>query len=109
MLIFYITIVTNVKLGPDFKIENTQPVERDYFYDPAKNTSIFTVIGSNFEGYSDLNYIPNFIGRIEGIKKGNIAVLEGKFRIDDNGYKYILHKEGKGNSVLYIKINDETE
>jgi hypothetical protein len=56
-----------------------------------------------------VNYVPNFIGRIADIKKGNIVVLEEKFRIDDNGYKYILHKEGRGNSVLYIKINDEIE
>ena len=44
-----------------------------------------------------------------GIKEGNVGIWEGKFRIDDDGYKYILYKGGRGPSKLYARINDETE
>ena len=103
------SIETNVKLGLNFEIDNTQSVETDYIYDTVKYTSIFDAINSKFEGYSGINYFPNYAGKISDITEGNIGVWEGKFKIKDEGYKYILHKGGRGNSVLYIKINDEEE
>ena len=102
-------IRTTVKLGLNFETDNTQAVETDYIYDSQIYNSIFEAIDANFVGYSNINYFPNFSGKIAGITDGNIAIWEGKFKIDDEGYKYILYKGGRGNSVLYIKINDETE
>jgi hypothetical protein len=38
-----------------------------------------------------------------------VGVWEGKFRIDDEGYKYILYRGGRGPSELYARINNEAE
>ena len=103
-------ISTNVKLGLNFQVDNTQSVQTNYLYDNIiYDTTIYDAIDKNFEGYSSIEFFPNFAGSMTGIKEGNIGVWEGKFRIDDEGYNYILYKGGRGPSVLYAKINDETE
>ena len=64
---------------------------------------------NNYAGYSNTEFFPNFAGAMTGIKEGNVGIWEGKFRIDDDGYKYILYKGGRGPSKLFVRINDETE
>ena len=103
-------IHTNVKLGLNFQVDNTQSVQTDYIYDEIiYKTTIYEAKDANFEGFSKKNFYPNFAGIMTGVKEGNIGVWEGKFRIDEEGYNYILYKGGRGPSVLYAKINDETE
>ena len=102
-------ISTNVKLGLNFEVDNSKSIEIDYIYDEVKYTSIYDAIDNNFEGYSNYNYFQNLNGYMSGISEGNIGVWEGKFQIDDDGYKYILYRGGRGPSVLFAKINEETE
>ena len=49
-----------------------------------------------------MNYYLIYNGKIIGITEGNI-VYEGKFRIVDDEYQYIVHKGRRGNSVMYNK------
>ena len=103
-------IHTNVKLGLNFQVDNTQSVQTDYIYDEIiYKTTIYDAINANFAGYSKINFYPNFAGIMSGVKEGNIGVWEGKFKIDDEGYNYILYKGGRGPSVLYAKINNEPD
>ena len=103
-------IHTNVKLGLEFQVDNTQSVQTNYIYDEIiYKTTIYEAIDANFQGYSKKDFFPNFAGMMSGVKEGNIGIWEGKFRIDDTGYNYILYKGGRGPSVLFVKINDETE
>ena len=102
-------ISTNVRLGLNFQVDNSQSVQTNYLYDNIIYTSIYDAIEKDFEGYASMEFLTNFQGSMSGIKEGNIGIWEGKFKIDDEGYKYILYKGGRGPSVLYAKINDETE
>ena len=103
-------VSSTVRLGLNFQADNTSPTQTDYLYDSIiYKSTIYEAIENNFEGYSKINFYPNNAGYMSGIKEGNIGVWEGKFRVDDEGYKYILYKGGRGPSVLYAKINDETE
>ena len=102
-------IRTHVKLGLKFQVDNSKSIETDYIYDEKKYTNIETAIESNFEGYSQINFFPNSAGSMSGISEGNIGVWEGKFKIKEEGYSYIVYKGGRGHSVLYAKINNEAE
>ena len=102
-------INTKVTLGLEFQVDNTQSVQTNYIYDSVIYTDLDKAINSNFEGYSSTEFFPNFAGVMSGIKEGNVGIWEGKFRIDDDGYKYILYKGGRGPSKLFVRINDETE
>ena len=103
-------IHTNVKLGLNFQVDNSLSTQTNYLYDQIiYNTTIEDAIEKNFEGYSSINFFTNNAGAMTGIKEGNIGIWEGKFRIEEDGYKYIVYKGGRGPSVLYAKINDETE
>ena len=102
-------INTKVKIGLEFEVDNSQSVQTNYIYDEVIYTDLDVAINSNFAGHSNVEFFPNFAGVMSGIKEGNVGVWEGKFKIDDNGYKYILYKGGRGPSKLYAKINDETE
>ena len=103
-------ISTNVKLGLNFQVDNSLSTQTNYLYDKIiYNTTIEDAIEKNFEGYSSINFFTNNAGAMTGIKEGNIGIWEGKFRIKEEGYKYIVYKGGRGPSVLYAKINDETE
>ena len=98
-----------VNLGLEFQIDNTQSVQTNYIFDSPIYTDLDTAIENEFEGYSSIEFFPNFAGALTGIKEGNVGIWEGKFKIDDDGYKYILYKGGRGPSYLYAKINDEEE
>ena len=103
-------ISTNVKLGLNFQVDNSLSIQTNYLYDNIiYNTTIDNAIEKEFAGYSSINFFTNNNGAMTGIKEGNIGIWEGKFRIEKEGYKYIVYKGGKGPSVLYAKINDETE
>ena len=103
-------ISTNVKLGLNFQVDNSFSTQTNYLYDNIiYNTTIDDPIEKNFTGYSSINFFTNTAGYMYGIKEGNIGVWEGKFRIDAEGYNYIAYKGGRGPSVLYAKINEETE
>lgn len=66
-------------------------------------------INNNYDGHSSIDFFPNFAGGLTGIIEGNIGIWEGKFIIKEEGYKYIVYKGGRGPSILYAKINNETE
>ena len=103
-------ISTNVKLGLNFQVDTLSTTQTNYLYDKIiYNTTIFDAIEKNFTGYSNINFFINNIGAMKGIEEGNIGIWEGKFRINEEGYKYIVYKGGNGPSVLYAKINDEEE
>ena len=102
-------ISTQVKLGLEFEVDNSQSIQTNYIFDSIVYTDLDEAIEKNFAGYSNIEFFPNFAGAMTGIKEGNIGVWEGKFRVDDNGYKYILYRGGRGPSKLYARINDETE
>ena len=102
-------ITTQVTLGLEFQVDNTQSVQTNYVFDSAIYTDLDEAINNNYEGYASTEFFPVFAGAMTGIKEGNVGIREGKFRIDDDGYKYILYKGGRGPSKLYAKINDETE
>ena len=102
-------ISTKIKLGLEFEVDNSQSIQTNYIFDSVVYTNLDEAIEKNFEGYSSTEFFPNFAGALTGIKEGNIGVWEGKFRIDDDGYKYILYRGGRGPSKLYFRINKETE
>jgi len=102
-------ITTQVTLGLEFQVDNTQSVQTNYVFDSAIYTDLDEAINNNYEGYASTEFFPVFAGAMTGIKEGNVGIWEGKFRIDDDGYKYILYKGGRGPSKLYARINDETE
>jgi len=102
-------ISTQVKLGLEFEVDNSQSIQTNYIFDSIVYTDLDEAIKKNFAGYSNTEFFPNFAGAMTGIKEGNIGVWEGKFRIDDDGYKYILYRGGRGPSKLYARINDETD
>jgi len=102
-------ISTQVKLGLEFEVDNSQSIQTNYIFDSIVYTDLDEAIEKNFAGYSNIEFFPNFAGAMTGIKEGNIGVWEGKFRVDDDGYKYILYRGGRGPSKLYARINDETE
>ena len=102
-------IDTQVKLGVEFEVDNSQSVQTNYLYNEIIYTDLDDAKDKGFEGYSNSEFFPNFAGYMSGIKEGDVGIWEGKFRIDDEGYKYILYKGGRGPSELYAKINDETE
>ena len=102
-------ISSEVTLGLEFEIDSTQSVQTNYIVDSVIYTDLETAMENNYEGYSSKEYLPNFSGALTGIKEGNIGIWEGKFKIDQEGYKYILYKGGRGPSFLYAKINNETE
>ena len=102
-------IDTKVKLGFEFEVDNTQSVQTNYVYDSIIYTDLEDAISKNFEGYSSYEFFPNFAGGITGITEGNIGIWEGKFKIPDEGYKYILYKGGRGPSKLLYKIGDATD
>ena len=99
----------NVKLGLEFEVDNSQSVQTNYIYDSVIYTDLNEAMTRNYAGYSNKEFFPNFAGAMTGIKEGNVGVWEGKFRIDDEGYKYILYRGGRGPSELYAKINNEVE
>ena len=100
-------ISTHVRLGLNFQVDKSLSIQTDYIYDSAIYTNITEALQNNFKGYSGINFFSNNVGGTTGVQEGNIGVWEGKFRVDDDGYNYILYKGGRGHSVLYIKINDE--
>ena len=102
------SIDTKVALGLEFEVDNSQSVQTNYIFDSVKYTDLDEAIDKNFEGYSNIEFFPNFAGAMTGIKEGNVGVWEGKFRVDDDGYKYILFKGGRGPSKLFAKFNGET-
>ena len=105
-------ITSTVKLGLQFEVDNSKSTQTNYIFDEAIYTNyadLETAIANGFEGYTSTEFFPNFAGAMTGIKEGNIGVWEGKFKIDDDGYKYILYRGGRGPSKMYIKINEETE
>ena len=103
------SIDTTVILGLEFEVDNSQSVQTNYIFDSVIYTDLDEAINNNYAGYSSIEFFPNFAGAMTGIKEGNVGVWEGKFRIDDDGYKYIVYKGGRGPSKLYAKINDATE
>ena len=96
-------------LGLEFEVDNSQSVQTNYIFDSVIYTDLDEAINKNFAGYSSYEFFPNFAGAMTGIKEGNVGIWEGKFRIDDDGYKYILYRGGRGPSKLFAKINSETE
>ena len=102
-------IDTTVILGLEFEVDNSQSVQTNYIFDSVIYTDLDEAINNNYAGYSSIEFFPNFAGAMTGIKEGNIGVWEGKFRIDDDGYKYIVYRGGRGPSKLFAKINDATE
>ena len=96
-------------LGLEFEVDNSQSVQTNYIFDSVVYTDLDQAINSNFDGYSSTEFFPNFAGAMTGIKEGNVGVWEGKFKINEDGYKYILYRGGRGPSKLLAKINDETE
>ena len=98
-----------IKLGLEFEVDNSQSVQTNYIYDSIIYTDLDEAINKNFVGYSSTEFFPNFAGAMTGIKEGNVGIWEGKFRINEDGYKYILFRGGRGPSKLFAKINDETE
>ena len=102
-------ITSKVKLGLQFQVDNTQSVQTNYIFDSPIYTDLTIAKNNNFAGYSRTEFFPNFAGSVTGIKNGNAVIWEGKFRIDEEGYKYIAYRGGTGPSELYAKINEETE
>ena len=102
-------IDTTVILGLELEVDNSQSVQTNYIFDSVIYTDLDEAINNNYAGYSSIEFFPNFAGAMTGIKEGNIGVWEGKFRIDDDGYKYIVYRGGRGPSKLFAKINDATE
>lgn len=103
-------ISTNVRLGLNFQVDNSLSTQTNYLYDSIiYSSTIDDAIEKKFAGYSSINFFTNNNGAMTGIKEGNIGIWEGKFRIKEEGYKYIVYKGGRGPSVLYAKFNDETE
>ena len=102
-------IDTKVKLGIEFEVDNTQSVQTNYIYDSIIYTDLDEAINNNFEGYSSSEFFPNFAGGITGVKEGNVAIWEGKFKIKEEGYNWILYRGGRGPSKLFVKVNDEAE
>ena len=102
-------IDTKVKLGLEFEVDNTQSVQTNYIYDSIIYTDLDEAINNNFEGYSSSEFFPNFAGGITGVKEGNVAIWEGKFKIKEEGYNWILYRGGRGPSKLFVKVNDEAE
>ena len=98
-----------VKLGLEFEVDNSQSVQTNYIFDSVIYTDLNEAKTRNYAGYSNTEFFPNFAGAMTGIKEGNVGVWEGKFRIDDEGYKYILYRGGRGPSELYARINNEAE
>ena len=99
----------NVKMGLNFEVDTSLSTETVYIYDSFKYTNLEDAINSNFQNYSDIKFTGNKNGRIYNLAQGNIAIWEGKFKIDDDGYKYIVIKGGGGQSLLYAKINEEPD
>lgn len=102
-------ITSEVTLGLEFQIDNTQSVQTNYIFDSPIYTDLEEAMAKGYEGYSSIEYFPNFAGALTGIKEGNVGIWEGKFRIDDDGYKYITYYGGRGPSQLFAKINNETQ
>ena len=104
------SIDTKVTLGLEFEVDNSQSVQTNYFFDSIIYTELpEDIINKNIEGHSNVEFFPNFANYMGGIKEGNIGIWEGKFRFDDDGYKYIVYRGGRGPSRLFAKIGDETD
>ena len=104
------SIDTRVTLGLEFEVDNSQSVQTNYIFDSIiYNDLSENIINENIEGHSSVEFFPNFANYMGGIKEGNIGVWEGKFRFDDDGYKYILYRGGRGPSRLFAKIGEETD
>ncbi len=104
------SIDTRVTLGLEFEVDNSQSVQTNYIFDSIIYTDLDTdIINANIEGHSSVEFFPNFANYMGGIKEGNIGIWEGKFRFDDEGYRYIVYKGGRGPSRLYAKIGEETD
>ena len=102
-------ITSTVKLGLQFEVDNSKSTQTNYIFDEAIYTNyadLETAIANGFEGYTSTEFFPNFAGAMTGIKEGNIGVWEGKFKIDDDGYKYILYYyqiDLKKDDIIYFK------
>ena len=104
------SIDTRVTLGLEFEVDNSQSVQTNYIFDSIIYTDLDTdIINANIEGHSSVEFFPNFANYMGGIKEGNIGIWEGKFRFDDEGYRYIVYRGGRGPSRLYAKIGEETD
>jgi hypothetical protein len=102
-------IDTIVTLCLELEVDNSQSVQTNYIFDSVIYTALTDDVINNIEGYSNMEFFPNFANYMGGIKEGNIGIWEGKFRFNEDGYKYILYRGGRGPSRLFAKINDETE
>ena len=103
------SIDTRVTLCLELEVDNSQSVQTNYIFDSVIYTALTDDVINNIEGYSNMEFFPNFANYMGGIKEGNIGIWEGKFRFNEDGYKYILYRGGRGPSRLFAKINDETE
>ena len=97
------------KLGINLEVDTTYSVQIIYTYETNIYSSIEQAYENNFEGYKSVNAIPNFLGSVTGVSNGNIIIWEGKFMIEDEGYKYILYKGGRGSSFLMASFNNKDD
>ena len=95
------------KFGINLEFDMKNSIQLIYSFDKQIYNSIDEAFEKNFEGYSLINSIPNLKGFISNIEKGKIIIWEGKIKIEEDGYKYILYKGGRGSSFFLASFNNK--
>ena len=95
------------KLGINLSVDSIHSIQIIYTYSTNLYSFITDAYENKFEGYSSVITIPNLSGSITGILENQIVIWEGKFKIEEEGYKYIVYKGGRGSSFLMVSINNK--
>ena len=95
------------KLGINLEYDTTNSIQIIYSYDNKIYNTIDEAYLNNFKGYNSINSIPNLNGYISNVENEKIILWEGKFKIEDDGYEYILYKGGRGSSFFLASFNND--
>lgn len=70
----------------------------------SSSTPLNEVLEANYEGYEKVYMVPQY--ELLTATTPCLIYFNAKFKIDDDGYQYIVYTVGTGQSELYMSVND---
>lgn len=98
----------NVTLALQFTQYDKNQVEiSKYTFDgETKYSSVDEAVENGFAGYTGLETYKSGSTFVNGLKNGQIGVVEGKIYIEKTGEYAFCLRSGRGNNTLYLSVND---
>lgn len=86
--------------------ENKAKVTK-YGYDGGKYNSVAEAVAADFAGYSSITEYKSGSTFVNGLKSGEIGVVEGKIYIEKSGEYAFCLRSARGNNTLYLSSDGE--